>query len=208
MQHLAGHSMHAAATAAVNCNTQVPPNKTHTAVCMHILEQDCGVVMWLLLYSSAVAHDHQAKLLRQVGLSYIGHGTESTSFTCCQLHMSHSGSQLVAQLLRKHLQGLFSAALTINSGTFGCGGWQLAWSYLLLCAVTLCITVDHCDDCQHSLSITACVQYVHNCDERAGALTSSAEKLYKVALCLEHSDTDSCRRNFLAPRHLKCSCVK
>ncbi len=55
MRHLAGHSMHAAAITAVNRDLQVPPNKTYTTVCMHISEQDCGMVMWLLLYISAVA---------------------------------------------------------------------------------------------------------------------------------------------------------
>ena len=63
--------MHAAATAAVNRNMQVAPNKTHTTVCMHISEQHCGMVMWLLLYSSGVAHDRQAKLSRQAELRCI-----------------------------------------------------------------------------------------------------------------------------------------
>ena len=114
--------MHAAATAAVNRNAQVPPNKTYTTVCMHISQTDCGMVMWLLLYSSAAAHDYQATSSRQAGLSYMGHGMRSNSFTCCQWHMGHSGSQLVAQRLRQHLQGLLTAALTISNSIFGCGG--------------------------------------------------------------------------------------
>jgi len=86
---------------------------------MQVFGQECGVQMWWLLYSSAVAHDCAES--RQAGLSYTGHGAESNSYTCCQLHMSHFGSQLVAQLLRQHLQGLLRAALTINNSIFGCG---------------------------------------------------------------------------------------
>ncbi len=139
MRHLAGHSMHAAATAAVNRNMKVPSNMSYTTVCMHISQKDCGMVMWLLLYSSAITHDHQAKLLRQAGLSYMGHGMRSNSHTCCQLHMSHSGSQLVAQLLRQHLQGLLRAALTINNSIIDGGRQQLVWSkFSGCCAVMRC----------------------------------------------------------------------
>ncbi len=64
---------------------------------------------------------------------------ESKSFTCCHLHTSHSGSQLEAQLLRQHLQGLLRAALTINNSIIDGGRQQLVWSkFSGCCAVMRC----------------------------------------------------------------------
>jgi len=53
--------------------------------------------------------------------------------------MSHSGSQLMAQLLRQHLQGLLRAALTINNSIIDGGRQQLVWSkFSGCCAVMRC----------------------------------------------------------------------